>query len=808
MQTLWQDARYSLRGLFKSPGFVLAVLVPFSLGIGVNTAIFSVADALLRTPLPFSDIDRMTAVGERDPDNPEDLSRVAPANYLDWKARSAAFEKLAAYNILGLDMASGGNPEIANAALVSEDFFTLFKTPPALGRVISPEEARDGQQVAVLSYGFWKRRFGADPRVVGGELKLDGRTCVVLGVMPKQFTFPLTVDLWAPLSLTPRESADRKTRYLRVVGLLKPTTTLKQAVTELGGIAAFQGAEFPETNRGWGVNMMLLRDYFTGGLTAQYLLMMVGAVLFVLLIACTNVANIYFARATVKRKEVALRSALGASRYRIVRQLLTESTLLALTGSALALGIAQWGIHLIRSNMPATIARFIPGFENISLDFRALMYTIVIAIVAGFGSGFLPALKISRANLNSLLNEGGRFSSGPARNGLQNTLVIAEVGITVTLMVGAVLMVRGMRTLIAVNPGMAPEAVLTVRINLPESRYPDDTARAAFYQTVLPRLQAIPNVRSAALASNVPYAGAETTSRFTLENAPPEHAADSPAALLESVSQDYFRTLDIPLRQGRAFERWDGPDAPPVAIVTAAFASRYWKGANPLGKRLKTGPPDSAGRWVQVVGIADDVRYSWLQGEMLPAIYLPETQAPRSRMYVALRANGDPVQLVGAVRAAIATVAPNLPLAGINTLARVISNSVIGLSYVAVMMTVLGGIALVLSSVGVFGLMSYVVSRQTQEIGLRMALGASHGSILGMVLRRGLMLAGTGTVIGLLASMALALLLSSLIFGVKPLDAPAFAGAALLLFLMALLASYIPARRAIRVDPAVTLRAQ
>jgi putative ABC transport system permease protein len=801
------DVRYGLRALRHNPGFTLAAVLALALGIGANTAIFSVADAFLLKPMPLPQIDRLVMLFEQHSSQSADWNsdHVAPANYLDWTRQAKSFERMAAFEYVDFNLTGQGDPERVLGAMVSGDFFTALGEKPLLGRTFVPEEDRPGSgQVAVLSYGLWQRLYGADPGVLGKIIHIDSKNYAAIGVMPKDFHFPVAAELWTPLAMDAQEQAIRSKYYLKVVGRLKTGVPMEQARSEMQTIARRLADAYPQTNSGWSVRMVPVRKYFSGELTFRYTVMLMCAVGFVLLIACANVANLQFARAASRQKEIAVRTAMGASRWRVVRQLLTESVLLGLGGAALGLLLGQWSLDLILANMPPEVARFVGGWDQIRLDGRTFVFTVMIALLAGIVSGLAPAFVSSKPDLNATLKEGTRGSSaGGARARLRNVLLVGEVALALILLVGAGLMVKGVRALLHVNQNFTPKSLLTMRLALPESKYKERRQIAHLYDRALSALQAIPGVGAAALATNLPYGDGNSLGVLLIDGRPDPAPGELRMALVENVSPNYFRAMHVALRQGRGLNDGDGPDSQRVAIIGEALARHYFPGEDPLGKRIRLNNTDP---WMTIVGVAEDIRYSWIDRDPQPAVYRPYRQTSSPYTYLAVRASGDPMRLVPAIRLQMATLDAELPVSEIKTLDRVISESVLGLSYVAVMMTVLGVIAVVLACVGVYGVMSYTVSERTREIGIRIALGAEWTDVLRAVIARSMLVTAAGMAMGFVVSVLLARVLASLIFGVSATDWQTFGGISLALAASALFASYVPARRATRVDPVIALR--
>jgi putative ABC transport system permease protein len=674
---------------------------------------------------------------------------------------------------------------------------------------VADEEQPGKEQEIILGHALWEQRYASDPQILGKNVKVDGRSYTVIGVMKKGFDFPLPAEAWVPLSMNLRERERRDKRWLWVLGQLKPGVSFSEAETEMKATAERQAEAYPDTNKGWQVHTMPLTEFVTGYLTRQYTILLLGAVGFVLLIACADVANVQFARITGRANEIAIRTALGGSRIRIVRQLLIESILLSLGGAVLGLFLAQWALALILSHMPPDVAKFVAGWKTISLDSGAFVFTLAIAVVSGVLSGIAPSFMNSRTNLSDTLKESGRGTSfGRARGRLRNALVVAEISLALVLLVGAGLLVKNFQGLLNVNESYSPQTLLTMNLALPEMHYAKPSARLAFHQQVLQRLTSLPGVQSAALVTHVPYAdgGGINTDAFSIEGRPLSRRGELRDAIIETTSSNYFQLLNIGLRQGRFLNDADGAESAPVAVISESLARRYFSGEDPLGKHIKVGGMDSERPWMTIVGVVTDLHYSWINKEVVPTIYGPIRQAPPYYTTIVLRSPRDPLQLISPVREQIAAIDPDLPLYNIKPMDKVITESIVGIAYVAAMMAVLGVIALVLASVGVFGVMSYSVSERAHEIGIRMSMGAQTSDILRMVLRSGMTLTVLGLAIGLPVAFALARALASLLFGVEAADPFSFIGLPLLLAGVAALACYLPARRAARLDPLKALR--
>jgi putative ABC transport system permease protein len=804
MATLIDDIRYGLRVILKSPGFTAVAVITLALGIGANTAIFSVANAFLVRPVALPGIDRLVIVATGPQKAP-----AAPADYQDWNAQSASFESMAAYEQSDLNMTGVGTPERVLGARVSADFFGVLKVKPALGRTFLPYEDQTGRDRAVLlGYGLWQRRFGGDPSVLGKVIELDSKAYTVTGVMGKEFEFPVPTDVWIPLAMNASERAERASQTLQVIGRLRSGVSANQAQSEMTTIAARLARDYPETNKGRGVHVMPLIEFVEGDITRAYTFMLLVAVGFVLLIACSNIANLQLARSVTRRKEMAVRAALGSSRWRGVRLLVTENVLLALLGGAASIAFSNWALRLSAVNMPAEIARLIPGWSQIYLDWRSLLYTLLIAFSAGLIAGLPPALRGSRTVLTEALKEAGRSSSAArGRQTIRSLLVASQIAVALVLLIGAGLIVKGFRRLVAAQQSYSPQTMLTFEVSLPQSRYGDPAKRGLFYHEALEKLAALPGVSSAAAFTTFPASnnGVSYTD-FQIEGRPVPNPSSVPRGVIQTISPNYFETMHVPLLSGREFADEDRDKMPAVAIVSQGLARLYWPNESALGKRIEIGDPTPHGPWFTIVGIATDVLYDWTNQRPEATIYVPCAQAPARDSLLAIRAAAISETLGKDAQAQIASIDPELPIFEVMTLEEAIQNSTVGLAYMADMMAGLGVIALVIALAGVYGLMSYAVAERTHEIGVRLSLGAERRDVLWLVSRRGLFLTILGFTVGLPLSAWLAHLLEGLIYGTSALDPATFFAISTLLAFVALLACYLPARRALRVDPIMALR--
>jgi putative ABC transport system permease protein len=815
MQSIWQDVRFGFRMLMKHRMASLVCVLALALGIGANAAIFSMAEAFLLHPVPFEKGDRMVALVDAHAQESgasfgNEFIPVAPATYFDWKKEAHSFDQFTAYSWDEVNLTGDREPQKLQTFHVPANFFDTIGVHPLMGRTFLPEEEENGkEQEIILGHALWEQRYASDPNILGKNVKVNGKSFTVVGVMSKGFNYPMPAEAWIPLSFDVKERLRRDNRWLFVLGRLAPGVSFQQSAAEMRSIAQRQAEAYPDTNKGFVLQPMELKQFVTGNLTRQYTLLLMGAVGFVLLIACANVANVQFARVTGRVGEFAIRTALGGSRWRVVRQLLIESVLLSMAGAVLGLFLAQWDIDLILAHMPPDVAKFIAGWNTIRLDSNAFLFALLVSVVSGVLSGIAPSLLSSRTNVTSTLKEGGRGSTlGRGRHRLRAALVIAEVSLALVLLVGAGLLVRSFQGLLSVNESYKPETLLTMNMTLPESQYGKASERLNFHQQVQQRLAGIPGVQVAALVSQVPYAngGGAPTQDFSIEGRPLTKRYESQDTIIETASPSYFGAMNIALRDGRFLIDSDGAESPNVAVVSAALVRRYFADQNPLGKHIKMGKADSDNPWMTIVGVVSDLHYSWIVKEDLPTIYRSYRQHPPVFTTIVLRTSGDPMKFVAVARAEMAAVDPNLPMYNIKSMDKVITESIVGIAYVATMMAIVGVMALVLASVGIFGVMSYSVSERTHEIGIRMSQGAQTRDILTLVLRSGMLMTALGLVIGLPVAFLMARAMSALLFSVQALDPIAFVVLPVVLVAVAGLACYLPARRAAEMDPLQALR--
>lgn len=806
METIWQDLRYGVRMMFKNPGFTVVAIVTLALGIGANTAIFTVVNAVLLRPLPYEDSNRLVWFWENQPDFPR--GNLSPADFLDYQAQSGAFEQIAAYRQMDFTLTGDRQPEQIRGLIVSANYFSLLGIAPAVGRVFEPDDGRAGaQRVAVVSHGFWQRRFAADPNLIGKALTLSGQTVTIVGVAPPELKTE-RAEIWLnPRNVVPdvllniaRDPATlRASRYLRAIGRLKPGVTLPQAQEEMNAVSARLQEQYPATNAGHSIELVSLLDKTVGDLRPA-LLVLLGAVGLVLLIACANVANLMLARATARHKEMALRAALGASRWRVIRQLLSESLLLSALGGACGWLLAVWGVDLLVAISPESI----PRLHEIGVDRQVLGFTLLISLATGIIFGLAPALIASRPDLNEALKEGGRSgTAGASRGRMRGALVVGEVALALVVLVGAGLLVRSFVRLHAVDPGFQPANLLTMRLFLTDAKYAASQPRLSFLKELTARLESLPGVQGVGISDDLPIEGTDSSMDVFVEGREPA-PGERLMTGVHVVNPRYFEAMGIPLLTGRVFTEWDTLEAPQVLVVNETMSRRLWPGEEVVGKRVKLGDPN--GGWTQIVGVVKDVKHNGLNAEPAMDAYAPHLQVPWPWMTIALRSNLDPTSLEAAVRREVQAIDPDKAVASVKTMDQLIGESVGERRLSLVLFGLFAVVALLLSAVGIYGVMAYGVTQRTHEIGIRIAVGAQPRDVVKLVVGRGMTLALTGVAIGVGAAYGLTRLMASLLFEISTTDPATFVVIALILVGVALLACYIPALRATKVDPMVALR--
>ena len=810
MRTLWQDVRFGLRLLWKRPGFTAVALAVLALGVGANTAIFSVVNAVLLRPLPYPESERVVRVYTTDAKRNIRKYPTSYLNFADWRERSGAFEHVAAHASTGAAVNFGDTPESVEGVYASADLFPLLGVSPALGRTFTREEERPGSNVVVLSHGIWERRFGGDPAVVGRQFLFDGESTTVVGVMPEGFKFPVDVEevqYWTPFNPETPTNKERGNNYLSVVARLKPGVSVEQGQAEMEAVTGRLEQEYKDKNAGRGANVVSMYEDLVGDVRpALYVLL--GAVGFVLLIACANVANLLLARSASRQKEIAIRTALGAGRWRIVRQLLTESVILSLVGGAAGLLLALWGTDLLVAAVPEDI----PRLTEAGVDARVLFFTLGVSVVTGLVFGLFPALQASRPDLNESLKEGERGSTA-GHGRLRGALVVAEIAVALVLLVGAGLMVRSFWQLRQVETGFEARNVLTMQLSVVAKE--DEGPKALnFLEDVAGRVRSLPGVEAVAFSNGLPFAGA-VEQWLTVEGK--QNSSGEPLGLISVqylTTPDYFRALGIGLVRGRSFTEQDRQDAQLVAVIDERLAEKVFPGEAAIGQRFKTG--GGAGPY-EIVGVVEHVKHYGLEGEVPvdPQFYIPLSQVPAKslplqvgRTSLVVRTKGDPAALAPAVRQQVLAADPNQPVYNARTMEQIVAASTAQRRFSMTLLSIFAAVALVLAGVGIYGVMSYTVTQRTHEIGIRMALGARTENVRRLAMRQGLTPAFVGVVVGVIGALAATQLAASMLYGVAPRDPLTFVGVVALLVLVALGASWLPARRASRVDPIVALRAE
>ncbi len=803
---LSQDLRYSLRIFRKSPGFTAITALTLALGIGANTAMFSVVDTLLLRPLPYKEPDRLMIVFEKPPRGQR--NSVSAANFLDWREQNRVFDNLVALRLGPFNISGNDLPERVPGLGASWDLFEMLGVRPFMGRGFVAADDRPGApRVAVLTYGLWQRKFGGDPAVVGRALTVDGEKTTVIGVMPSHFRFFDGPEMIMPIALD-RGKVTRDFHFLLPAARLKAGVSRAQAQQAMDVIAKNIERDFPKSNKGWGVFIEPMRDTLLRG-ESKAVLVLFGAVGFVLLIACVNVANLLLAKAAARRRELALRASLGAGRSRLIGQLLTESVVLALAGGVAGLALAFWLVRVVRSLVPDPL---LSGFEEIGLDWRVLGFTLVLSVVTGLFFGVAPAWRASKLNLHDILKQGGRGTSGTGHGRFRGVLVASEVALSLVLLVSAGLMIRSLFAMQKVNPGFRSDHLLTMRMSMAGQRYPDAQAVRTFYRQVLAKAGSMPGVRSASISMSLPLQGAHFGMPFLIASQARVPISEAPGAPYELVSHDYFRTMGIALRKGRFFTERDDESGPPAAIVNETFVKQYLSKQQPLGERLlveelvtgktQLGPPIA---W-EIVGVVADTKFGGLDNDGVPVIYVPIMQSPWPGGALALRTATDPLSMAPAARAALGELDRDMPVTSVRSMEQIVIESMSQSRTRTWLIGIFAAVALALAALGIYGVMSYSVAQGTHDMGVRMALGASTGEIMWLVLAKAMLVTGSGLLAGLAGALALTRVLSSLLFNVKATDPWTFVIVPVALALVALIAGYIPARRATRIDPVVALR--
>jgi predicted permease len=822
VNSLLQDLRYAVRAFLKNPGFTCVVIFSLAVGIGANTAIFSIANALLLHPLPYKDSNRFVILWNRSPGLGITQDWFSTAQYFDIKSSHDGFDQLAIAIGGNFNLTGQGDPERIGAIRISSNLLPMLGAQPIAGRLFLPAEDSPGRAAtAILTYGMWTRHYGSDPRMLGKPITINGLPYEVVGILPKSFSLPREVlpilygtdhaDIFVPLPLAPNAAEIRDHEDYNILGTLKPGVSIASAQAEMDAITARLRREHPNIyppNGGLTFGIVPLLEQVVGD-ARRPLLILLAAVGFVLLIACANVANLQLSRAVARQKEIAIRTALGAGRARIIRQLLTESISLALCGGALGILLSAWAIQWIRVLGPKSI----PRLAEIGIDTEALLFTLLLSLFSGVLFGLAPALRLGRGDLHSSLKDESRGCAGAGSvwgrgHNLRGLLVISELALSVVLLIGAGLLIRSFAHLQNVQPGFNSKNVLTYELTMTGKKYADKTTTLNTYRQLFENLERLPGVTAAGAVSPIPMSETFAWGPITVEGRTPLPGENFINADERIVSRNYFQAMEIPLLQGRFFNELDNLTNPQVAIVDEYMAQQLWPSENPLGKRIRNGGLDSKSPWITVVGVVGRIRQYALDTESRIAFYLPQTQYVTRGMNVVLRTNTDPASMTSAVKSATHAVDSDLPLYDVRTMAQRVEISLARRRFAMLLLGLFAGLALALATIGIYGVMAYLVNQGTREIGIRMALGATQRNILILIVRKGLTLALGGVLIGLAAAFALTRLMRSLLFGVNSSDPATFVAIALLLTAVALLASYIPARRAARIDPTISLRSE
>jgi putative ABC transport system permease protein len=811
MDALIQDVRYAIRLCLRTPGFTTVAVIALALGIGANTAIFTIVNAVLLEPLPFRDPGRLVVLWETNARRPGRPNVLGPANFIRWQERVTAFERMAPFYDYRVNLTGGGEPEELVAQDVTPDFFPTLGVSPLVGRTFAADEGPDGRNaLAVLSFGLWQRRFAANAGIVGRTIQLGDRPVTVIGVMPADMRLfvkrgSLTgkpADLWRPFAFTEAQRTARG-RFMSAIARLKPGVSLEEAQTQLSTIASSLETERPQMNKGWGALVVPMHRDLSGDIRPA-LLVLSGAVGFVLLIACANVANLLLARGATRQREIAIRNALGAARIRVVRQLLTESLVLCVLGGALGLLVAQWSLAVLLAISPVDLA----DLGRVQLSYPVLAFTAVVSLATAIVCGFAPAFEGSRAGVQEALKDGSRqVGSGLRHRRIRQAFVVSEIALAVVLLVGAGLMLRSFGTLSRVNPGFNAHNILTARLTIPGARYPDDAKRVEFFSSVVARVAAVPGVESAGAISFLPLAGSGAATGFTIVGQPEPPAGQEPVTDVRVADTGYFRTLNVPLLRGRLFTEREMREKSNVVVINDALARRYFPSEDPLGKSLVIAMT-SPNVPTEIVGVVADVKYADLATEARATTYWPHSQLAYSAMTLTLRTASDPATFAPIVEREVRALDKDQPISDVRTMDQWVSRTLSQARFSSTLLTAFAGLALLLAAIGIYGVMSYAVSQRTPEIGIRLALGAESRDILGMIVGNAVRLAGLGLAIGLMLALALSRALTSLLYETAGTDPVTFAVVVGVLGAVALLASYFPARRASRIPPVDALRYQ
>lgn len=813
-----QEMRFAFRSLIKTPAFAFIAILTLALAISANTAVLSLVNALLIRPLPFREPQQLILLLQHFKAQNLERIPVSPPEFVDYETRAKSFEKLGAFGYANFNLSSGDQPERVAGAVVTAGVFPLLGVSPLQGRFFEADECKEGRDdVVIISARLWQRRFNSDPQIVGKKVLLNGKSFTVVGIMPANFDFPLQLfnlgsggqfgeraDIWKPLAFTDAQMKVRYSRGFAIIGRLGPNTSVKQAQAEIETINSQMRREHPENysqDDSFGGDVLPLHELAVGGMRPA-LLILLGAVFLVLLIACANLTTMLLARAAAREREMAIRVALGAGPWRLLKQVLTESVLLAVLGGGAGVILAMWGVSLLKTIGAQTV----PRLREVNIDLNVLLMTLAIAVGTGIIFGLVPGLASAKPELTEALKEGGRGSSqGKRRNRLRSGLVIAEVALALVLLTSAGLLMKSFARLQDVNPGFNPQNSLTLEISLPKLQYPDNAAQVRFFNEAQRRVATLPGVKAAGFSTILPLAGTNSDSSFAIEGRPRNDKSPSPDEEIRQVSPDYFRALETPLIQGRFFTDADNAEAPLVIIVNQTFAKKFWPGEDAIGKRIALSGTPEKPNWITIVGVVGDMRHFGLDIDPKPEMYTPFAQDPYFTAIFVIKGTQNPRGLLASIRREVSAIDPALPLANIRTFENLISESIAPRKLSVVLLGVFAAVAVLLATVGIYGVMSFLVVQRTHEIGVRMALGAQRADVLKLVIGRALKLVGAGTAIGLVVALISTRALRALLYSVNAFDAPTFVLVTLLLGFVALAASYLPALRATRSDPMIAL---
>ena len=807
MEKLWKDLQYGARMLVKSPGFTTVAIITLALGIGANTAIFSVVNTVLLGKLPYKDADKLVIVWEKG--RKTDQNVVNPANFMDWSEQNSVFTSMVAFADQTAVLIGDGEPEQVPSQFATVNLFSVLGVDALLGRTFSEDDGKPGQpRVVILSYGLWQRRFGGDPQIIGGTININQNSTTVIGVMPAGFRWHIkkgsltakVADLWTPFVIT-NEMRERHGRFLTVVARLRPEVSLEQAKTEMTAIGARLEEQYNDFNANWSVNVVTLRTQFTGELRPA-LLILLGAVGFVLLIACANVANLLLARAAARQREIAVRTAIGADRWRIIRQLLTESILLSMAGGVAGLLLAWWGTDLLASLSPRELSEL----QQVQINTPVLAFTLVVSLLTGIVFGLVPAFESTQFNLHESLKEGSKNIGGGTRsNRLRNLFVTVEIALALVLLVGAGLLVRSFAHLQSVDPGFDTRSLLTMRVNLPMRKYDTDQKRIDFFKRGLEGIRALPGVTNAGAINFLPFAGPHAGTLVEIEGQPKLPPGQGLTTGSCVTDLNYFEAMKIPLKLGRLFTEQEAVEMRHVVVVNEAFVRKNLPGEDPLRQRVTIYMKDENVP-NQIIGVVGDSKHMGLDVETEPMAYWPHSELSYPFMSLVIRTTGDAAALTESARRVIQNLDSEQPIADVSTMEGLLANSIGRAKFSTLLLTIFAVVALILAAVGIYGVMSYSVTQRTHELGIRMALGAQTGEVLALVLKRGMTLAGVGVAIGVAGAFVLTRIMSTLLYGISATDPLTFVAIPILLATVALVACYVPARRASKVDPIIALR--